>query len=96
MKTPSNSNFYQLSPDAILHCVEKNGFIPTGEIMQLNSYENRVFNIKLEPSDHYPGITELIAKFYRPARWSKETLFDEHAFEAEIKQEGLAVATDKK
>jgi Ser/Thr protein kinase RdoA (MazF antagonist) len=92
MQKPLSTNFYQLSPDAILNCVEKNGFIPTGEIQQLNSYENRVFNIKLEPSALYP-VTELIAKFYRPQRWSKETLLDEHAFEAELKQEGLAVAT---
>lgn len=93
MRNPSTTNFYQLSPDAILNCVEKNGFIPTGEILQLNSYENRVFNIKLEPHENYPGITELIAKFYRPGRWSRNTLLDEHSFEAEIKHEGLAVAT---
>ena len=88
-----NTNFYQLNPDAILACVEKNGFIPTGEIQQLNSYENRVFNIKLESDDSYPGITEIIAKFYRPYRWSRETLLDEHQFESELKNEGLAVAT---
>lgn len=87
-----NTNFYQLNPDAILDCVEKNGFIPTGEIQQLNSYENRVFSIKLEKSDRYP-ITELIAKFYRPNRWSLETLLDEHRFEQELKDESLAVAT---
>jgi Ser/Thr protein kinase RdoA (MazF antagonist) len=87
------TNFYQLNPDAILNCVEQNGFIPTGEIQQLNSYENRVFNIKLEPSDDYPNVTELIAKFYRPHRWSLETLLDEHQFESELKSEGLAVAT---
>lgn len=87
-----DKNFYQLSPDAILNSVEKNGFIPTGEIQQLNSYENRVFSIKLEKSDRY-DMTELIAKFYRPRRWSRETLQDEHQFEAELKQEGLAVAT---
>lgn len=88
-----NRNFYQLSPDVILNCVEKNGFVPTGEIQQLNSYENRVFNIKLEKNDAHPDLTEIIAKFYRPLRWSKETLRDEHLFEAELKQEGLAVAT---
>ncbi len=87
-----HQNFYQLNPDAILNCVEQNGYIPTGEIQQLNSYENRVFSIRLEKSDRYP-MTELIAKFYRPGRWSKETLRDEHLFEAELKGEDLAVAT---
>ena len=44
----SSQNFYQLEPNLILDCVEKHGFVPTGEIQQLNSYENRVFDIKLE------------------------------------------------
>lgn len=86
-------NFYNLQPDLILQCVEKNGFSPTGEIQQLNSYENRVFSLSLEPhAQNNRGISHLIAKFYRPERWSKETLMDEHQFEIELKQEGLSVA----
>ncbi len=87
------TNFYDLNPDSILHCVEKNGFIPTGEVQQLNSYENRVFSIKLEKSDNSEMPSELIAKFYRPGRWSRETILDEHLFEIELHNENVSVAT---
>ncbi len=85
-----SSNFYHLEPHLILDCVEKHGFIPTGEIQQLNSYENRVFDIKLEKTENSPD--NLIAKFYRPGRWNLETLLDEHQFEIELKNESLQVA----
>ena len=78
--------FYNLDPNLILQSAEKNGYAVTGELIQLNSYENRVFEIRLE--DHDP----IIAKYYRPGRWSKETILDEHAFTAELKNESLEVA----
>ena len=83
-------SFLNLDPHMILECAEKHGFSPTGELLQLNSYENRVFDIRLEPKDHQPA--SLIAKFYRPHRWSESTLLDEHNFEIELKGEGLSVA----
>lgn len=91
----TSTDFYRLEPHLILDCVEKHGFMPTGEIQQLNSYENRVFDIKLEAqqgdsTDLAP--TNLIAKFYRPGRWNLETLLDEHQFEIELKNESLQVA----
>lgn len=70
----------------ILATAEKNGFLVTGELIQLNSYENRVFDIRLEDK------TSIIAKFYRPNRWSKETLLDEHSFIRELKAESIEVA----
>lgn len=79
-------NFYDLDPNVILSTVEKNGFFVTGEMTQLNSYENRVFDIKLEENEN------LIAKYYRPGRWSKETLQDEHNFIRELKSESIEVA----
>jgi Ser/Thr protein kinase RdoA (MazF antagonist) len=85
-------NFYELNPDIILNCAEKNGFIPTGEIQQLNSYENRVFSLKLESGSPTSDDLEIIAKFYRPGRWNKETLLDEHQFELELFKENVAVA----
>lgn len=85
-KTLQNSNFFNLSPHLVLDCVERHGFKTTGELQQLNSYENRVFDIRLEDGN------SLIAKFYRPHRWNEKTLLDEHQFEIELKSEGLAVA----
>lgn len=80
-----NDQFFNLNPHLILQCADKAGFLPTGELIQLNSYENRVFEIKLENQ------SSIIAKFFRPLRWSKETLQDEHEFCFELAQEGLAV-----
>lgn len=67
----------------LLAC-EKAGFQPTGEFQQLNSYENRVFEIKLEQQE------PIIAKFYRPGRWTKEAIQEEHDFLWELKEEGIS------
>ena len=77
--------FYDLTPEVILAGVEAAGFKTTGEYIQLNSYENRVFDIKLETE---PG--RLIAKYYRPGRWSKEQILEEHEFLHDLKTQGLA------
>ncbi|OFZ28351.1 MAG: hypothetical protein A2622_04415 [Bdellovibrionales bacterium RIFCSPHIGHO2_01_FULL_40_29] len=84
---PQNSDlFYNLDPNLILLSAENNGYHVTGEMIQLNSYENRVFEIRLEDRD------SIIAKYYRPGRWSRETILDEHAFTNELKGESLEVA----
>jgi Ser/Thr protein kinase RdoA (MazF antagonist) len=77
------SNFFNLSPDKVLAAAEEAGFNPTGEFSQLNSYENRVFDIVCEDKEH------VIAKFYRPKRWSKEALLDEHEFLADLRDDGI-------
>jgi Ser/Thr protein kinase RdoA (MazF antagonist) len=66
------NSFSKLTPPFICDVIEKQGFAPTGEIFQLNSYENRVYDIGLE--DH-PNI---IVKFYRPSRWTEKQLEEEH------------------
>ena len=84
------SNFDRLQPQMILEAVEASGYRTTGEYTQLNSYENRVFDIRLEPFDDSPiDIDRVIAKFYRPERWSHETIQDEHRFLADLKAEGI-------
>ncbi|MDX9731407.1 MAG: serine/threonine protein kinase [Bdellovibrionales bacterium] len=87
------SVFDVLTPDFILGAVEAKGFKPTGEIIQLNSYENRVFDIKVEPHelvDETAGPRPaIIAKFYRPGRWSKESVQDEHEFLMDLRAEGI-------
>lgn len=95
------TNFFDLDPNIICQCAERHGFRPTGEILQLNSIENRVFDIRLEADEsnspnQKPNSSNspnsLIAKFYRPGRWSKKTIVDEHEFETELKNELLEVA----
>ncbi len=90
----------------MLEATESAGMAPTGEFTQLNSYENRVFDIRLEPEgtaaekkaeaskdeprDHQSD--RVIAKFYRPGRWTKECILEEHRFLASLQAEGLHVA----
>lgn len=81
------NQFYDLQPNLILSTAEKHGFHPTGELIQLNSYENRVFEIKLENKN------SIIAKYYRPGRWSENTILDEHRFTSELQKESIEVAS---
>lgn len=81
--------FYNLLPDQVLSSVERLGFITTGELYQLNSYENRVFEVKIEPNSH--NLDRVVIKFYRPGRWSEAAILDEHAFLEELKNEGVPV-----
>lgn len=76
-------DFGQLLPDTIFATLERQGWQPTGSLFPLNSYENRVYEIALE--DREP----IVAKYYRPGRWSWEAIAEEHQFleklaEAEI------------
>ncbi len=67
-------SFTNLQPDLVLDAVEAFGFEVNGRCYPLNSYENRVFQVGLEKGG------QLIAKFYRPERWSLEQVLEEHAF----------------
>lgn len=91
----SPNNFYDLDPNLILNVAEQNNFHVSGELIQLNSYENRVFDVRLEKDANINTenqIESVIAKFYRPNRWSLETIQDEHLFIKELKEEGISVA----
>ena len=74
--------FHSLGPDEILNSIEMIGFKPSGRILQLNSMENRVYEVEIDldkPSDN-PSDSFLIIKFYRPGRWSREQIKEEHEF----------------
>jgi Ser/Thr protein kinase RdoA (MazF antagonist) len=53
-----------------------------GRLMALSSYENRVYQVHLE--DPHDGHSAVVAKFYRPGRWSEAQILEEHAFAAEL------------
>lgn len=78
-------DFFDLQPEVVMDATEEVGFEPTGEFLQLNSYENRVFKIKLEDK------SQIVAKFYRPGRWSREQILEEHEFLQELGAEGIDV-----
>src|SRR5256886_9190823 len=67
-----------LSPDRILDALESVGIRGDGRLLALNSYENRVYQVWL---DDAPPV---VAKFYRPARWTDAQIREEHAFVAEL------------
>jgi len=77
-KTAEIDSFYQLDPNAVLEAIESLGYETNGVLSPLNSYENRVYEIGL--CDEAP----LIAKFYRPARWSDAAIIEEHEFTLEL------------
>lgn len=80
--------FYSLTPHDVLNGIEEFGFRPTGEYRQLNSYENRVFDVSLETSETTPD--RVVTKFYRPLRWTEDAILDEHDFLIELKKEGIS------
>ena len=75
---PSSHPFEKLTPDAVIDAVESTGIISDARILALNSYENRVYQVGVEDAD------PLIAKFYRPERWSREQILEEHSFSLEL------------
>lgn len=79
-----------LTPDTVLDAIEAKGFLCDGRIFPLNSYENRVYQIGIE--DEQP----LIAKFYRPNRWSEAQIREEQAFSFELAEQEWPVVTPTK
>ncbi|MEM7358019.1 MAG: serine/threonine protein kinase [Pseudomonadota bacterium] len=67
-----------LSPDDVLNSVEQFGFKCDGRLLALNSYENRVYRLGLDDG------SSIVAKFYRPQRWSDEAILEEHRFTLEL------------
>lgn len=80
----SRESFFELSPDKVLDAVESaiQGVFPgvraTGRSLALNSLENRVYEIELDNAE------KIVAKFYRPDRWTGAQILEEHHFVREI------------
>jgi Ser/Thr protein kinase RdoA (MazF antagonist) len=83
--TANSQPFYQLMPDTVIDAVESLGYYSDGRILALNSYENRVYQVGLDEAE------PLIAKFYRPERWSDEQILEEHQFCFEMAEQELPV-----
>lgn len=77
--------FADLDPDRILEAVEFLGFDCDGRVLALNSYENRVYRIGREND------SPLVAKFYRPERWTDDAILEEHKFSAELLAADISV-----
>lgn len=74
--------FHSLTPEHVLEAVESFGFKTTGRVMQLNSMENRVYEVEIELEEEPTSVSDnfKVVKFYRPGRWSREQIQDEHDF----------------
>jgi len=86
--------FYELTPERVLSAVEELGVSCTGRVLTLNSMENRVYEVEIElddPDPKNPSEKFRIVKFYRPGRWSKEQILEEHEFLADLKEHEIPV-----
>jgi Ser/Thr protein kinase RdoA (MazF antagonist) len=70
----SKHPYTELTPEVVLNAIESVGLKTSARILALNSYENRVYQIGIEDDE------PVIAKFYRPNRWSDEQILEEHQF----------------
>ena len=81
----SRELFARLSPDLIMDAIESLGYQCDARILELNSYENRVFQIGLEQAE------PIIAKFYRANRWTDDMIREEHDFTLQLAESDVSV-----
>jgi len=79
--------FLSLTPEKVLAAVEAGGLRCNPVCYPLNSFENRVYEVELEDR------TRIVAKFYRPGRWTREQILEEHQFLADLAAEEIPVCT---
>lgn len=90
MSQPSSDlceSFFGLTPDRVLAAVERAGYAPSGHCFALNALENRVYDVRLDDGRH------LVAKFYRPGRWQREAILDEHRLLAALDRAEIPVCS---
>ena len=85
MDKKTDSSFSALTPDCVLNALESLSLRSDGRLLALNSYENRVYQIGMEQG------LPLVAKFYRPARWSDAAILEEHAYVQELVEREIPV-----
>ncbi|MFT4191872.1 MAG: serine/threonine protein kinase [Comamonas sp.] len=78
--------YAHLTPDVVLDALSSVGLYGDGRLLALSSYENRVYLAHLESPVAHGGehSAAVVAKFYRPGRWSRAQILEEHAFAAEL------------
>ena len=77
--------FAELSPDQVLNNIEALGYQCDGRLLALNSYENRVYRVGLDSGE------QVVAKFYRPHRWTDDAILEEHSFTLSLAEVELPV-----
>jgi len=77
--------YQALTPSVVLDALSALGLAVDGRLSALSSYENRVYLVHLDDD------STVVAKFYRPNRWSEAQIREEHAFTAELIAEDIPV-----
>lgn len=85
LQNDSSLAFRNLEPGDILDTLDALGFRCNGRFLALNSYENRVYKLGQEDGE------DIVAKFYRPGRWSDEAILEEHEFTFELEDQEIPV-----
>ena len=85
----SSKPYENLTPNAVLDALESIGLRGDGRMLGLNSYENRVYQVSLEDD------TAVVAKFYRPARWTDAQILEEHAFGLDLAEREIPVVAPR-
>ena len=75
---PKPHAYAALTPDVVLDALSKLGLDVDGRLTALSSYENRVYQAMLDDN------SAVVAKFYRPKRWSDAQIVEEHQFAADL------------
>ncbi len=83
MSTQKLHPFETLTPDVVMDALASVGLFGDGRLQALSSYENRVYQLHLEDRQ-LAGDQIVVAKFYRPERWSDAQIEEEHSFSAEL------------
>ena len=81
----SSHPFDVLTPQSVLDALDAGGLRGDGRLLQLNSYENRVYQVMLEDGG------AVVAKFYRPARWTDAQIAEEHQFARDLTEAEVPV-----
>lgn len=88
----STQEFSALSPDTVLDAIAASSQLPlTGGLVELNSYENRVYQIEVDNIDAPELPAFVVTKFYRPNRWTEDQIKEEHQFLFDLAKNDLPV-----
>jgi Ser/Thr protein kinase RdoA (MazF antagonist) len=85
MPTAELTTYAELTPDRVLDALDGAGLVTDGRLQALNSYENRVYQAGIDAG------TPVVAKFYRPGRWSDAAILEEHDFTLELAEREIPV-----
>jgi Ser/Thr protein kinase RdoA (MazF antagonist) len=77
--------FFELTPERVLSAVEAAGLVPTGHCTPLVCLENRVYDVRLDDARH------VVVKFYRPGRWSRDAVLEEHRYLFDLREVEIPV-----